>query len=78
MKKIGSHRGFRRLAWLIAAVAFLVTYLTLWVVEESSGSVRGDEPIVFAIVSVLVAGIVWGLVKGTYWVIDGFRNPGPD
>ena len=67
------------MAWLITAVAFLVTYLILWIVEESGGSVREDEAfIAFPVVSAIVAGIVWGLVRGTYWVIDGFRNPDPE
>lgn len=81
MMKLGSHKGFRRLALLITAIAFLVTYLILWIVEESGagGWVGEDEAFIeFPIVSAIVAGIIWGLVKATYWVIDGFKNPDSD
>lgn len=73
--KTSKKEGFRRLAILIAAGSFFVTYLILWIVEESGGRVSEEEAFIqFPIVSIIVAGIIWGFTKGVYWVIDGFRK----
>jgi len=52
------------------------TYVILWIVEDSGGSVNDGEAFFeFPLLSAIAAGIIWGLVKMVYWVIDGFQQP---
>jgi len=65
-------QGYRRLAVLIAIIAFIVTYTALCMNEYR---VQPEEAFIgFPIVSVLTAGGAFILTRIIYWVIDGFKS----
>lgn len=71
--------GPNRLAKFITVAAFVVTYVTLYAINNPTvirGMVRGPSSenifIVFPFQSAMVAVVTFWVMRFVYWVIDGF------
>ena len=74
--KLKEHLGFKRLGTMITFISFVVAYIYMAVNERS---VSVDEAFIeFPIISALFALITYILIRGSYWVIDGFRKQNND
>jgi hypothetical protein len=69
--KLKDHKGFKRLAVLIALIIAVVTYILL-IVNEGNPS---DELIFigFPFAAILISLGTYIFIRIIYWVIDGFR-----
>ncbi len=70
--KLKDHLGFKRLGTFITFVSFILTYIYLVVNERR---VSDQEAFLeFPLIAALIALITFIFVRGSYWVIDGFRK----
>ena len=68
-------RGFHRIGLALAVpfALYAVFCFALWVLNKELGS----NPGAFALASVTVTALVYGICRTAAWVVNGFRNYGP-
>ena len=70
--KTAQHKGMKRLAIFLSVLSFVVSYALLIIFEQR---VNDEEMMIeFPLISLVIAITVWCLVRGVYWVIDGFKS----